>query len=294
MAQFLKRFVPIVALVGACWAVFFADQWLWSGHLRQHGILPRHLSGLLGIFWAPFLHSSTQHLAANSVPLLILGGILCARSRSEFLAVSTFGILLGGAITWVIGRSAYHIGASGLVFCLFGYLASMAYFRRTFGALLLSAVCILGYGGMLKGILPARTPVSWEGHAAGLLSGIILAWFASKLQSAESTPGSKVPEAPQPVDSTNRFGLLLMAFSVGLAGLGSDAFAASSAETNFISSVAALRAGITNNSHVGPARLPGAQLQAFHLALVADHQLAVGERERPPNLSPLQHLGLAQ
>jgi membrane associated rhomboid family serine protease len=220
MSQFLKRFVPVLALVAACWAVFLADQWLWSGHLRQHGILPRHLSGLLGILWAPFLHSSSQHLAANSIPLLILGGILCARSQNEFLAVSTLGILLGGAFTWIIGRSAYHVGASGLVFCLFGYIASMAYFRRTFGALLLSAVCILGYGGMLKGILPARTAVSWEGHAAGLVSGIILAWFSSKLRSAEPTPPLKVPEAQEPMKSTNRFGLYLLAFALSLPGVG--------------------------------------------------------------------------
>jgi membrane associated rhomboid family serine protease len=41
---------------------------------------------------------------------------------------------------------------------------------------------MLVYGGMLRGILPTSTAVSWEGHFSGLTVGIALAWFTSKLQ----------------------------------------------------------------------------------------------------------------
>jgi membrane associated rhomboid family serine protease len=190
----LKRFVPLLTLVAACWLVFLANDLVWHGHLNQYGIIPRRLASAPGILWAPFLHASFKHLAANTVPLLILGGILCGRSRLEFVLVAVAGTLLGGGLTWLFARNACHIGASGLIFCFFGYLASLAWFRRTFGTLLLSAACILGYGGMLRGLLPTSTAISWEGHLAGLVAGVALAWVSSKLNPPPKAAGSVLPE----------------------------------------------------------------------------------------------------
>ena len=181
LSPVIKRFTPIITFVGLCWLVYAVNSLVWHGQLDQYGIIPRHLGGLPGILWAPFLHASFRHLAANSVPLLILGGVICARSKAEFWTVAVAGTLLTGGLTWVFARNASHIGASGLVFGFFGYLASLAYFRRTFGTLVLSAACIVAYGGMLKGLVPTSTPVSWEGHIAGLVTGIVLAGVASKL-----------------------------------------------------------------------------------------------------------------
>jgi membrane associated rhomboid family serine protease len=157
-----------------------ANAFLWHGQLNEYGIVPRRLHGLPGILWAPFLHASVQHLVANTVPMLILGGIICGRSPAEFVRVTIGGIILGGGLTWLIARPASHIGASGLIFCFFGYLASLAYFQRTFGALLLSVVCILGYGGIIRGVVPTSGPISWEAHASGLVAGIILASATAK------------------------------------------------------------------------------------------------------------------
>ncbi len=197
----LRRFTPILSLVALCWLTFLINILLCSGHLNQHGIIPRHTSGLAGILWAPFLHGSFKHLLANTLPLLVLGGIICGRSRSEFVMVTLAGTIVGGALTWLFARNASHIGASGVVFCLFGYLASMTYFRRTFGTLVLYAVCILLYGGMLKGIVPTSTPISWEGHIAGLAAGVTLAWIYSKLNppAKEMTPSSS--RAPSPIEA---------------------------------------------------------------------------------------------
>jgi membrane associated rhomboid family serine protease len=181
----VERFGPILILTTVCWIVFVANNLLLGGRLSQYGLLPRHLSGLPGILWAPFLHASFQHLAANTLPLLILGAIICARGKAEFVIAAFGGIVLGGALTWLIGRSATHIGASGLVFTFFGYIASLAYFNRSVGTLLLSLVCIVGYGGMLRGILPTSGPVSWEGHLAGLAAGIVMAWVAAGVKKAD-------------------------------------------------------------------------------------------------------------
>jgi membrane associated rhomboid family serine protease len=182
-----KRFTPIMTLVALCWLVFVVNNLLWHGHLNQYGIIPRHIGSLPGILWAPFLHASFEHLAANTLPLLILGAIICARNGSEFAMITVAGTLLAGGLTWLFARNASHIGASGLIFCLFGYLASLAYFQRTFGTLILSVVCLLAYGGILKGILPTSSAISWESHVAGLAAGIVLAWIASKLNPPHKT-----------------------------------------------------------------------------------------------------------
>ena len=188
-----KRFAPILTLTAACWLVFLLNNLIWQGHLAQHGIIPRQLGSLTGILWAPFLHASFKHLAANTVPLLVLGAIICARGKGEFALVTVGGILLGGILTWLFARSADHIGASGLIFCYFGYVASLAWFNRTFGTLCLSVVCILAYGGMIKGILPTLTPISWEGHLAGLVAGVVLGALMSRPKQEPAAPANPGP-----------------------------------------------------------------------------------------------------
>lgn len=186
----------MLGLVALCWLVFGVNFLIWQGDLNRFGIIPRHVGSLPGILWAPFLHVSLAHLTANTVPLLVLGMILCARSSSEFLLVAVVGTLLTGALTWVIGRTGSHIGASGLIFCLFGYLASLAWFRRTLGTLVLSLVCIVAYGGMIKGILPTSAAVSWEGHLAGLIGGVVVGYFTSKVKPAATSRVSRNVAVP--------------------------------------------------------------------------------------------------
>jgi len=189
----LKRFTPIILLTAACWLVFLVNNLIWRGHFDQYGILPRQFGSLPGIIYAPFLHASYQHLAANTLPLLVLGAIICGRSSGEFVVVTVAGILLGGVLTWLFARNACHIGASGLIFCYFGYLASLALFHRTFGTLCLSVACILGYGGLVWGIVPTATTISWESHLAGLIAGTALAWFMAKLKKTPSGPTQMTP-----------------------------------------------------------------------------------------------------
>jgi membrane associated rhomboid family serine protease len=192
----LKRFTPILMLTALCWVVFVVNNLLWHGQLIQYGIIPRHAGSLPGIIWAPFLHASFRHLAANTLPLLILGSILCARSQTEFAMSTLAGILIGGGLTWMLARNAVHVGASGLIFCYFGYLASLAYFKRTFGTLCLSVVCLFAYGGMLRGVLPTATAVSWEGHVAGLVTGIGLAALIGRVDKKSADAGERVPQIP--------------------------------------------------------------------------------------------------
>ncbi len=189
----IRKLMPAVLLVAVCWVVFGVNNLALGGRLTQHGIVPRDPQSLPGILWSPFLHGSFEHLAANTLPLLILGAVLCARSRVEFALVTVAGILLGGGLTWLVARQASHIGASGLIFCYFGYLASLAFFRRTLGTLVISAVCLIAYGGIIKGVLPTTRTISWEGHAAGLAAGIVLGWMGAMLSPKPKPEEGKAP-----------------------------------------------------------------------------------------------------
>ena len=50
------------------------------GHqLNAWGIFPRSVHGLAGIPLAPFLHGGIGHVISNSIPFLVLGGIVLLR-----------------------------------------------------------------------------------------------------------------------------------------------------------------------------------------------------------------------
>jgi hypothetical protein len=90
---------------------------------------------------------------------------------------TALAIALGsGVLLWLLGRSAAHMGMSGVVFGFFGYLVARAYFTRNVTDVLIAGGVLVLYGSMLAGIKPARNNTSWEGHLFGLLAGIATAW----------------------------------------------------------------------------------------------------------------------
>ena len=166
----------LAALVAVIWAVELVNMLL--GHrLNDYGLLPRTVEGLRGIPLSPLLHGGFSHALSNTAPLLILGGLAAVRGRGNFLLVTVFIILVGGAGVWVGGRAALHIGASGLVFGYFGYLVGRGWYERSILSIAVALAVIAVFGwGMLSGILPtAGVLVSWEGHLCGLIAGVLAA-----------------------------------------------------------------------------------------------------------------------
>jgi membrane associated rhomboid family serine protease len=139
------------------------------------GILPRTATGLLGILLAPMIHGSLAHLFANSMPLVVLGtAMLYGYPRAARVALPTI-YLASGLGVWLLGRAAYHIGASGLVFGLLLFVFVIGIARWDRRAIALAMVVFLLYGGMIWGIFPGRPGVSFEYHLAGAVSGVLLA-----------------------------------------------------------------------------------------------------------------------
>lgn len=164
------------AMVGAMWAEELVDQFVFHGRLNSFGIHPREPRGLLGILTAPFLHANFAHLAANSIPLLVLGLFVMARRKRDLGYVFALSALVAGVGTWVFGGGGtVHLGASTVVFGFLGYLLALGVFERSFWTIAGSVVVFFLYGGALWGVLPGVPGISWEGHLFGLLGGVLAA-----------------------------------------------------------------------------------------------------------------------
>ena len=171
-----QGFVLLGVFVAAIWALAGVD-FLMDNRLAEYGIVPRTMDGLWGIPLAPFLHGGFGHVISNTVPLLLLGGLVATRGWQTLLGVTLFVVLLGGAGVWLVARGGSHIGASGLVFGYFGYLVARGWYDRRIVSILIAVVVILVYGGLLFGVLPTGGRVSWEGHLTGLIAGVLAARF---------------------------------------------------------------------------------------------------------------------
>lgn len=158
------------------WSVFFVQAFTHLP-LNNFGIVPRSLFGLFGILFAPLLHGNFIHLASNSVPLIVLGTLLYLFYNSIAPQVFAYCYFVTGALVWVFGRSAMHIGASGLVYGIAFFLFFIGLNRKDFRSLAISLITVFFYGGIVYGVLPGNEFVSWESHLMGALVGIYCAFY---------------------------------------------------------------------------------------------------------------------
>ena len=163
-----------VCFVLTLWLVFWA-QVRFLPSIKHFGVYPQKLEGLIGIFTSPFIHSDIEHLYHNSIPLFILSVALFYFYRKIAWKILLYGILLSGLITWIIGRPANHIGASGLVYVLVSFMFFKGVFAKHYRLVALSLMIIFLYGSLIWYAFPVKEGMSWEGHLGGLISGLVFA-----------------------------------------------------------------------------------------------------------------------
>ncbi|WP_339917005.1 rhomboid family intramembrane serine protease [Yeosuana marina] len=158
------------------WTVFtFEIQY--HVNFSKYGIYPQTLKGLRGIIFSPFIHGSIQHIYHNTIPLFVLSMALFYFYKPIAWKVIIYGILISGFLTWCIGRSSYHIGASGLIYVLFSFMFFKGVFTKYYRLVALSLLVIFLYGSMIWYVFPVDETISWEGHLSGLLTGLFFAVF---------------------------------------------------------------------------------------------------------------------
>lgn len=159
--------------------MFIAD-WLLPGDFNRWGIVPRRLDGIWGILFSPFLLADLGHLVSNFIPPMILLAILLVTQREGWWIVVQI-VLLGGLLLWTFGRSAMHVGASGLIYGLIAYLMTAGFRQGRFGRALAALAVFFLYGGtFLLGVLPTvGEHVSWHGHLTSAIAGGLVGYFSA-------------------------------------------------------------------------------------------------------------------
>lgn len=172
---FKQQVTTLSATVGATWTAFVVNG-IAGGALMQYGVIPRTLTGLRGILFAPFLHANMQHLIANTIPFLAMGWLVMLRDARHFLPVTLFAMLGSGLMAWLLGApGSVHIGASGVVFGYFGFLLLGGWYARSFMSISLSILVAVMWGGLVLGIAPGQVGISWQSHLGGFIAGVLAA-----------------------------------------------------------------------------------------------------------------------
>ncbi len=172
---FKQQVTTLSATVGATWTAFVVNG-IAGGALMQYGVIPRTLTGLRGILFAPFLHANMQHLIANTIPFLAMGWLVMLRDARHFLPVTLFAMLGSGLMAWLLGApGSVHIGASGVVFGYFGFLLLGGWYARSVMSISLSILVAVMWGGLVLGIAPGQVGISWQSHLGGFIAGVLAA-----------------------------------------------------------------------------------------------------------------------
>jgi membrane associated rhomboid family serine protease len=176
------------------WIIFYVDI-TYKLNLYQYGLEPHSMTGLRGILTMPLLHGDFGHIASNSLPLLVLGTCLFYFYKEIAFKIFFISYLSCGMLVWLFAtghqHANIHIGASGLIYALSGFLFMSGIIRKHKALFGVSLLITFLYGTIIWGVLPSDYQkaihyiedgrnISWEGHLFGFLSGVALAYLYRK------------------------------------------------------------------------------------------------------------------
>ena len=171
--------VHSILLTALPWIVHIINT-MFSLQLKKYGLKPMEMGGLPGIFTMPFLHADWEHLLSNTPALFaLLGGLFLFYKRGAWRILG-YLYIISGLLTWFIGRSSTHIGASGLVYALAAFHFASGIIKKERRQRAFALLVAFLYGGFIWAFFPALymgTSISWEGHLSGLLTGIMMAFY---------------------------------------------------------------------------------------------------------------------
>jgi len=201
--RILYAFFFPALFVAVLWFVLGMEE-IGGADWSHWGIHPEEVDGLWGILTSPLIHANAKHLFSNSIPLLVLGW--CLFYFYKDLGYGVFPILwiLSGTFTWLLGRDAWHIGASGLTYSMTFFLFFSGVFRRYIPLMAVSLIVVFLYGSTVWGMFPIAEYIdpnmSWEGHLSGAISGFSCALIFRKRGPQKPEPEEDEDESEEESD----------------------------------------------------------------------------------------------
>lgn len=148
---------------------------------NDYGIRPQTVdfASFYGIAFGWTMHSNYEHIHNNVLTLLqlMLPFVIFERRPVSMFALL---VLLSGFAVWLMGtHNSIHIGASGVIFALIGYIFTAAWFSNYWLTKIVYIIVTLIFGLeywyiVRQGVIP-QEGISFAGHFGGLMSGIIVA-----------------------------------------------------------------------------------------------------------------------
>jgi membrane associated rhomboid family serine protease len=173
---------PLLVVI-IMWSVFILDRY-YQLNLYRFGVEPQTINGLKGILLMPFIHGQRDfgHIINNSIPTFVLLAALIYFYREIALYVVLFVWFGGGFLLWYFAENtgSFHIGMSGVIYGLFGFLLFSGFLRKYLPLQAIALFVAFVYGSLIWGVFPMKPGVSWEGHLAGILVGLVVAFAFRK------------------------------------------------------------------------------------------------------------------
>lgn len=144
--------------------------------LSNCSIRPHDTRAILPQFFGAFLHGNFEHFLGNFTSLLVLSVLFILQFPRHWFKFWILQHLLSTIILWWLGAAnSSHIGASLWVYSFCFFLITNGVIHRDKASLSVMFMVFVWMGGFIWGLFPIDPKVSWEGHIAGSLAGIILA-----------------------------------------------------------------------------------------------------------------------
>ena len=187
LKQKFRQQLRLVLIIAASIAIIEVINLLTLRSLNQLALIPRDLTRLPFIITAPLLHKDVWHFASNIIPFMILSFLTLQYSQKTYLTVLLTSLIATGVGVWLFARGVPHMGLNSLVYALFGFLLVSGIRTRQLKHLAISFITLLGYGGLVLGLLPMNAYISWESNIFGALSGLACAFILNKMPQQEVT-----------------------------------------------------------------------------------------------------------
>jgi membrane associated rhomboid family serine protease len=186
----------MLLLLAGMWVLEFFDQL--SGHeLDQFGIHAQEVDGVPEILTAPFLHAGWDHLISNSLPFLVLGFLVLLSGLARWLVASMIIIVISGLTAWFLTpANTIILGASGLIFGWLTYLLARGLWSRRPAQVVIAVLVLLVYGGLIWGVFPGNSGISWQAHLGGAIAGVLAAWLLHRRASRQAVPAAPIRRYP--------------------------------------------------------------------------------------------------